>query len=855
MKRLKSIPLAAAALAPLALCACGGTIYIDGPAAAGGVGGIEGRPASVPPPAEVDYDQLLAGVAAAQAAEYTGARPREAERIAAAATPAAPPAILDDAAFAARMAVSLPSWGSSDPAALLANGKFEVQPALSAVNAHHAYARGLSGRGVRLAVEDDGVDVNAWAFSGRVADSGHEQYYWRPLAYDAAQNAFAECESTAAGCRVYEVAGGDGGRVESLAREIVRRDGYPTRDDTWFIRNTDQRTFSAWYEIPALWEKDAAGNFVRRHGTQAASAALGWIAGVAPGAELVPLTFNFDERWELDVVGGIYIGFIDGSIEAPPTWDTAAFDAASAALGRAHYRRFDVVSRSYGVGGFSIDGLEAQSRSHTLDEQWLRDNLPLYWRMLTQTDVPAEDRTLEVHAAGNDGLPSPGPDAATAYRVPEVRGISFVAAALDEGGRIAAFSNRCGPLPTDWSAARDGRHYCLAVPGSSILVANPDPDPDTAEANDQGFASGTSFAAPIAAGGLAILIEAFRGQMTPEEIGKRLVNTANDEGPYADSLVYGAGVMDLDAATRPVGALVTGAPALRAPLAATRLAAPAAWGDLGARLAGVEFAAFDAGNAPFWLSAQALFPAPAPRVGIPVFPEDDAVERTRLLPHLAWAAAPGAAFAPRAAVGAVPGAAEPGAAAGAFGFSARPFDWPVRLGFLAENGANQGAQSSGAFGRDARSRLAWVSREARWPVGEGGGLAVAADALVAAGRADYPAGAMFQAGGAVYSSGSLALERRADGSRVRLALSQPLRAESGRGTFTYPVGRTPGGAALYDTRDVSLSPDGRETRLTLGGDRALGLGQAVWEVGYARDAGHVPGRALAWAGAAWRMRW
>ena len=854
MTRLTSIPRAAAALAALALSACGGTIYVDGSGGAG-AGGIEGRPASVPPPAEVDYDQLLADSSAPRTAEYAGGRPREAERIAEAADPAPPAAILDDAAFAARMAVSLPSWGSSDPEALLADRKFAVQPALSVVNAHYAYARGLSGRGVRLAVEDDGVDANAWAFSGRVADDGHEQHYWRPLAYDAAQNAFAACESAEAGCRVYEVAAGDGARIESLAREIVRRDGYPTRDDTWFIHNTDRRTFSAWYEIPALWEKDAAGNFVRRHGTQAASAALGWIAGVAPGANLVPLTFNFDERWELDVVGGLYIGFIDGSIAAPPTWDTAAFDAAAAAEGRAHYRRFDVVSRSYGVGGFSIDGLEAQSRSHAQDEQWLRDNLPLYWRMLTQTDVPAEERTLEVHAAGNDGLPSPGPDAATAYRVPEVRGISFAAAALDESGGIAWFSNRCGPLPDDWSAARDGRHYCLAVPGSSILVANPDPDPGTAEADDQGFASGTSFAAPIAAGGLAILIEAFRGQLTPEEIGKRLVNTADDSGPYADSLTYGAGVMDLDAATRPIGPLVTGAPALRAPLAATRLAAPAAWGDLGARLAGVEFAAFDAGNAPFWLPAGTLFSAPAPRAGIPVFPEDDAVERARLLPHLAWAAAPGAAFAPRAAVGAAPGAwaAERDAAAGAFGFSARPFDGPVRLGFLAETGANQGARPSGAFGRDARSRLAWVSREARWPVG--GGLAVAADALVAAGRSDYPAGAMFQAGGAVYSSGALALERTAGESRLRLALSQPLRAESGRGTFTYPVGRTPAGAALYDTRDVALSPDGRETRLTLGGGGALGLGRAVWEVGYARDAGHVPGRALAWAGAAWRMRW
>ncbi len=43
----------------------------------------------------------------------------------------------------------------------------------------------------------------------------------------------------------------------------------------------------------------------------------------------------------------------------------------------------------------------------------------------------------------------------------------------------------------------------------------------------------------------------FRGQMTNTELVSRLMATANKQGIYADSRIYGEGLMDLGAATAP----------------------------------------------------------------------------------------------------------------------------------------------------------------------------------------------------------------------------------------------------------------------------------------------------------------
>ena len=132
------------------------------------------------------------------------------------------------------------------------------------------------------------------------------------------------------------------------------------------------------------------------------------------------------------------------------------------------------------------------------------------------------------------------------------------------------------------------------------------PDPNTGEA-DRGYAadgSGTSLAAPMVAGGLALMKQLFRGQLSHTELVTRLFATADKGGVYADSAVYGQGAMDVGAATSPVGVLeVPGASPARGGLRLTALGfrpGPALGDGMRRSLAGREIMALDELGAPFW---------------------------------------------------------------------------------------------------------------------------------------------------------------------------------------------------------------------------------------------------------------
>ena len=181
--------------------------------------------------------------------------------------------------------------------------------------------------------------------------------------------------------------------------------------------------------------------------------------------------------------------------------------------------------------------------------------------------------------------------------IPELRGHIVAVVAIGQNGEIASFSNRCGSA-ADW---------CLAAPGRQIRAAYFGPHPDTNEAGARGIynPSGTSFAAPMVTGALVVMKHYFRDQMSNTALVERMLQTANDQGRYADSAIYGHGLLDLDAATTPVGTSslalgnTVGGPG--SPLVQTRLTLGNALGNgLTTALAGQEVAAFDELGAPFW---------------------------------------------------------------------------------------------------------------------------------------------------------------------------------------------------------------------------------------------------------------
>ena len=774
---------------------------------------------------------------------------------------------LTDEAFRTRLSHYLPSFGGT-PEQILNDFKFQQGTGWDGINAEHAYARGLSGRGVRIGISDWGVDILHPEFAGRVQRTG--AFILRKIApgfidididdifiVDPSscpeddplwcgvfpEGVLSGCREEGAECRVFEIdADGDRALIEHYAHRIVESERrFPDEYYTWFIRDIS-RDADGWHDIPGLYDEDANADIVcceyPHHGTSVASVAAGWRYGVAPGATIVPLQWEefYNLHWlHTDVPG------TEG-------------DASKAQAHRDYLSHFDIINHSY---------------TTTIDDDWYRSYTPEYWAVFTQRDAP--EKTIEVWAAGNDSRDRPDPAASLPAREPAVRG-HWLAVAAAYQGQISFYSNRCGPLPDDWNPQAHGRHYCLTAP-TELRVAtpnfNPETDPVDADVSFHWLGGGTSHAAPLVSGGIALVIERFRGQLSNREVALRVVNTANNTGIYVDAAIYGAGRLDLDAATAPVGEVSTGTASLQAGLHRTRLATPPAWGRVGRHLAGREVAGFDAWNAPFWQPAASLFATPpAPQAILPVPGWDEGFEQRALLSHLRWFGARGAgredglrmtlwgdSFHAAGFRGDLPGssfAAETDYHA--FGFSGAVME-RLRLGVIVETQTNQGARPAGAFGAAANSKLVWLAREHAWPLSQVLGVALHLDYLVAAGQPEYARGAMFNATGSLYSAASLALEHRGSATRTRLSIGQPLRAESGRGTLRYAVGRDRAGNWRYEEARFALRPETRELRFQLRHDRPLFKGQLAVEFSYAHNADHVPGQHRAQAGLGYRLSW
>ena len=428
---------------------------------------------------------------------------------------------------------------------------------------------------------------------------------------------------------------------------------------------------------------------------------------------------------------------------------------------------------------------------------------------------------------------------------------------MDPDGSLNRNATPCGPLPADWKASRDGRHFCLVAPWTVKVVP---PEGFSGTPLDE---SGASVSAPMVAGALAVVLHRFRGQIAPREAGRRLVNTADDTGPYANPMTHGAGLLDVEAAIRPIGRLSTGLAGREADLADTWLRAPAAWGNLAGRLRGVEVAAFDATNAPFWLDAAALVESGARREGgLPsALAADDRDDRPGTAAAFAWGAVPRAAFAPRGlrlemgVKGEAP-SMDGASVVNGVGLALRPDDGRgFGVGLAAEREAWLGGGSGGAFGEGVDGAMTWLRHEWRWTPDGAGRWLVDTDATLAVGGPRAAKGAMFGATRALYSSARVAVERWAGNAVTRLSLGQPLRAETGEGTFRTPVARTPEGERIYAERRVGLEPEGREIRIALERTRPWGLGRLGFGAEWIRESGHAPGEDDWSVGAVWRMAW
>lgn len=144
---------------------------------------------------------------------------------------------------------------------------------------------------------------------------------------------------------------------------------------------------------------------------------------------------------------------------------------------------------------------------------------------------------LIVAAAGNDGAPAanwPARFAREAWANNQIIAVG----AVDASNRIASFSNRAGDVAA----------WFLVAPGVGVT---------SAYRNDQyAVMSGTSMAAPMVSGVAALLMQMWP-RLRADQVATILLVTATDLGAPGIDPIYGRGLLNIEKALQPVGALTT----------------------------------------------------------------------------------------------------------------------------------------------------------------------------------------------------------------------------------------------------------------------------------------------------------
>lgn len=453
-------------------------------------------------------------------------------------------------------------------------------------------------------------------------------------------------------------------------------------------------------------------------------------------------------------------------------------------------------------------------------------------------------------------------------RIPELRGIVLAVVATDSSGRITDFSNRCGLAASS----------CLAAPGYEIEVAYFGPEPRSGS-RDTVTANGTSFSAPMVTGALVVLKQLFRGQRSNQQLVQRLLDTADDRGRYADSSIYGHGLLDLAAATAPQGEtrfVSSGQISdVGDSIGQTWFNTSNALGDgLNRSIAGQEIVAFDNQDFPFWYSLGKFAPessgsdlkARLHEFMAPTKAETE-LDKTAWEPSLGW-------FENKQATGNLRDdsgmkfldvpvqsafAGHLSLAGRAFGLTGPvPDNWvltafsnkgmdqgsPVvgavmswkhtniplkaRFGFMSEQKSLLRSHSNGAFGgMSTNSVFAGIEGSMQmgsWQLGAGAEIGSAVPDTAGGIISDISVLATSTFAVRAFRS----INRRQS---LSLHIAQPLRVESGHARLTVPVGVNPDDTVVTGTFDASLQPTGRQIELGVqwqytvknAGDLRLGL--------------------------------
>jgi len=298
---------------------------------------------------------------------------------------------------------------------------------------------------------------------------------------------------------------------------------------------------------PALEAESRRSTLVLRTGAPAA-----WALGTVGAGQVVALIDTGVRASHVDLSGHLLRGFnaMDGGID---TGDASGHGTHVAGLLAASRNGIGTVGVAPGVSILPvrvfIDG-GASDAVLSAGIRWAAARTPLLNLSLAARAPIARDAlrdavaggALVVVAAGNRGAAHPDWPARFAREGwangPQAAGALIAVGAVDAHDRIADFSNRAG----------DTAAWYLVAPGVDLASSGGD--------SGSTLLSGTSMAAP-AVSGAAALLAARWPRLSPRELASILLLTARDLGARGTDPVYGRGLLDVEAAMRPVGTLQT----------------------------------------------------------------------------------------------------------------------------------------------------------------------------------------------------------------------------------------------------------------------------------------------------------
>ena len=260
--------------------------------------------------------------------------------------------------------------------------------------------------------------------------------------------------------------------------------------------------------------------------------------GVAPNVEMVAISYN------------------QPLISFPNVTDSVYTSALNALLAE----NAKVVNMSFGVETNSNANTQASyaigKSAYDIDTQdGFDDLIPMFEGL-------AANNVVIVKAAGNEGEETryeadiisglPLSDTFKAGSEYDLTNLFMTVVSTNSNNELAYYSQKCGAT----------QNYCIAAPGGDAYngdliystVQNDDKHTKDEHGNAYGYMQGTSMAAPVVTGSVALLMGAYP-HLTPQQIVQILFETATDLGDEGVDEIFGHGLLNLDAATSPIGYL------------------------------------------------------------------------------------------------------------------------------------------------------------------------------------------------------------------------------------------------------------------------------------------------------------